>query len=203
MTLKNLLGISLDAVPPDKALDAFDLHQGRWLNRNLDPATATRVKAMADQPRLDARTHPVDHRQEAAFDKVERRCHHVVGPALDGQARRRVGQYQRHQDGLQDETGAASRADFEMIIARRHTAWRKGHFRRADSKAIAPGISDTAGSLDGRDMLAHQPWLAAPAANGGDPERLAGDERQRARIAHDLPSAFAFRSIDDDHGLLS
>lgn len=66
-------------------------------------------------------------------------------------------------------------------------------------QSLALGIADDARRLDRGPMLAHEPRLRPLGADILDPDGLAGDDRERARIVHDLPATFVFRSVDDDH----
>jgi hypothetical protein len=181
------------------AIDAFDRDQRGRGDVHLDPPATARVKAVADQPRLDGRPHAVDDRQERLRDELERRGEHVVRAAFEDQARRRIGEDERHQQRLEDQAGAARRADGKAIFAGHHLARREGDVGRADRKAVARRTAQRARGLDRSDMLAHQPRLGALAARIDDAEGLAGDQRQRARIAHHLSPAFALRPVDDDH----
>jgi hypothetical protein len=86
-----------------------------------------------------------------------------------------------------------------MILAWFNATGTKVQFGRSYRKAAAFGSGNNARSLHRSQMLPHQTGLGALTADVADLERLAGDKRQRARIAHDLATAFAFRTVDFNH----
>jgi len=181
-------------------LDAVDRGERGGADVHLDAAAALREEAVAVEPRLDARAHAVENRQEDPLDEVEGRGGHIVRAALDDEARRPVREDERHQQGLQDETGAAGGPDRETVIAGADPARTEDELPRAEAQPLAFGAADLAGGLDRGQMLAHQSRLLALAADIGDAEGLPGDERERAGVAQHLAAAFAFRSVDGDHG---
>lgn len=118
---------------------------------------------------------------------------------LQHNAGRLVCEKKRHQHGLEHQPRAASRTHRKMVLAGRKPAWREDDLGRAYGQPLTCGAADPARRLNRRHVLAHEPRLLAPATNIGDAERLVGDERQRTRVAHDLPASLTFCPVDDDH----
>lgn len=85
-----------------------------------------------------------------------------------------------------------------MVFARLDQARPKLDFLRAHFKALHLGIADPRCRSHGGDVLPHQAGLGTLAAHFGDAERLSGDERERAGIAHDLPAALAVVYFDHE-----
>lgn len=81
------------------------------------------------------------------------------------------------------------RAGVEFECVRTHCG--AGHLRAADPR----------GRFHGGDVLAHEAGFRTLAAHMDNAERLAGDQRARAGIAHHLPAAFTVRTVDLDHGI--
>lgn len=86
-----------------------------------------------------------------------------------------------------------------MVFAGLYPARPELDFLRADLKALHLGIADPRCRSHGGYVLPHEAGLGTFAAHIGDAERLSGDERERAGIAHDLPPALAFGSVYFDH----
>jgi hypothetical protein len=121
----------IGAGAPIQQRAALDTINGRKRGRSdvdLDPATATRVEAMADKLCLNPRSHAVNDRQEDLADKIERRSQHIVRATLQHQAGWFVGENQRHENGLQDKPSGTSRPYRKMIVPRDHAPWPEGQF---------------------------------------------------------------------------
>jgi hypothetical protein len=173
------------------ALEQLERCEARGgLDLDPQPAAARGVEAVALERRARARAHALEQRKEHASEIVPRRRRWVVSPALDDQQRRPLRQEQRRQDGLHHETRAPCGCDREAILAGSHSTRAELELGRAELRLARVGASDVPRGANGRQVLAQQARLRPAGADLLDPERRAGDQRQRERAAQDLPAAF-------------
>ena len=161
------------------------------LDEDPEAAAAGRVEAVARQLDRDARAGAVDEREERFLDEVEGRRVDVVRAAFEREEARGPRDHQRRQHRLQDERGAAGRADPEGVVAGRDLARLERELARADRRALDARATHLGRRQHGRQMLPLQAGPLATRPHALDAEGLAGDERERERRAYDLTAALA------------
>jgi hypothetical protein len=115
----------------------------------------------------------------------------VVRAAFEREQARPCGAHLRREHRLQDERGAAGRADCEGVVAGDDIIRLERELARADGRPFNLRAPDLRGGHDGRQVLPLQAGLLSPRPHALDAERLARDERERERRADDLPAALA------------
>jgi hypothetical protein len=164
-----------------------------------DAAAASRIEAGPLEHRLDTWSHARHQRQEHAGEKVERRRGRIVRAAFDDDAARARGRDQRRQDRLQHERRAAGRPYRELVVARRHGAWRERQRLRVQLVTLDARGANGGGRLYGGQVLTQQSRLAPRGADALDAERRSGDQRQPERGTQNLPATLSDRSVQRDH----
>ena len=98
------------------------------LNEYVKPSTTRRIKTVAPELYQDLRTHSAYERQKRPFEKIVRRCVHVMSTALEPQHTRSRSYHERRQHSLKYKSSAAGCAYIESVVARGDGAGMKRKF---------------------------------------------------------------------------
>jgi len=144
------------------------------------------------------RSHAIQDGQEGLLERVEGWCGGVVGAAAKTEMGGRGCGEERGKDGLENEGGAASGADFEAIAAGFNGAGSKGEVAGVKNGALDGSVAKFGGGLDGGAMLVEEPGAAAACPQVEEAKGLAGDHREGEGGAENLSAAFALGAVDGE-----
>ncbi len=135
------------------------------------------------------------HRRPDPGEVVVARAVRHVGAAAQRE-RAAAGEGQRVEQALEQQRRAPGGADLHQVLAGGDLPGREGELARAHLRALAVAAADRLGAADAGQVLGPQPGGFRFARSRADPERAAGDQRQRERRAEDSPSPLAFASVE-------
>src|SRR5262249_2462538 len=128
---------------------------------------------------------------EHLLKEIQRRCLHIVRAAFDRDLAVSGRRHQRWKDSLEDERGAASGPDREVITSRPDRSRNERERLRAQSCAFDLSTADLARSKNCSEMLAKKPRFFPLSPDIFHPECFSSREGKAKGGPQHLSAAFA------------